>query len=87
MDVTETPFNSFVLRQAQTAGFFLGQLPDPKTGQKVIRKEAAAQVIQDLKMFEKKCENNLTNEEETLLTSAISNLVKLLEKVESTSTN
>jgi len=87
MEISQTPFNAFILRQAQNAGFFLGQLPDPNTGETVIRYQAAVQVIEDLKMLREKCEGNLNSEEKELLDSAISNLLKLAEQVEENSSN
>jgi len=79
-----TPFKSFVIRQAQKAGFFLGQLPDPNTGEKMLRLPAALEVINDLKMLAGKCQGNLNNEEQELLNSAISNLERLSTEVETT---
>jgi len=87
MEISQTPFNAFILRQAQNAGFFLGKLPDPNTGETVIRYQAAMQVIGDLKMIAEKCEGNLNVEEKELLDSAISNLLKLAEQVEKSATN
>jgi len=82
-----TPFKSFVVRQAQKAGFFLGQLPDPNSGEKIVRLPAAIEVIQDLEMLSEKCQGNLEEEEKALLNSAISNLQRLRNGVESTESN
>jgi len=75
-------FNNFVLLQAQNAGLFLGQLPNPSTGQKSVNLVAAKSVIDSLEMLAAKTKGNLTNEEQTLLTKAIDNLSHLYKQAE-----
>jgi len=70
-------FNNFVLLQAQNAGLFLGQLPHPTTGQKSVNLTAAQSVIDSLEMLAEKTKGNLTEQEQTLLNSAIENLNNL----------
>lgn len=70
-------FNNFVLLQAQNAGLFLGQLPNPLTGKKSVNLIAAESVIESLEMLVVKTAGNLTTEEQTLLTKAIENLTYL----------
>ena len=80
MPAADPRFNDFVLLQAQNAGFFLGQLPNPTTGEKQINLRAAKSVIDSLEMLEIKTEGNLTAEEERLLRTALTNLRPLYEK-------
>ncbi|MFC7338563.1 DUF1844 domain-containing protein [Haloferula chungangensis] len=80
MPAADPRFNDFVLLQAQNAGFFLGQLPNPATGEKQVNLRAAKSVIDSLEMLEIKTEGNLTTEEERLLQTALTNLRPLFEK-------
>lgn len=85
MSSTPSPdprFNNFVLLQAQNAGLFLGQLPNPATGEKSINLIAAKSVIDSLEMLANKTSGNLTTDEQTLLTKAIENLTHLYQEAE-----
>lgn len=75
-------FNEFVILQAQNAGLFLGQLPNPHTGEKEINLRAAQSVIDSLEMLERKTQGNLTATEYQLLKMAINNLRPLYEQAE-----
>jgi len=75
-------FNEFILLQAQNAGLFLGQIPNPHTGQKQINLRAAKSVIDSLEMLEAKTRGNLTENEAQLLSSALKNLRPLYLAVE-----
>ena len=70
-------FNDFVLLQAQNAGLFLGQIPNPHTSEKSINLRAAKSVIDSLGMLKKKTSGNLTQSEEKLLEMALKNLIPL----------
>ncbi len=70
-------FNDFILLQAQNAGLFLGQLPNPATGGKSVNLRAAKSVIDSLGMLRKKTAGNLTETEEKLLEMALKNLLPL----------
>lgn len=70
-------FNDFVLMQAQNAGLFLGQIPNPATGAKSVNLRAAKSVIDSLGMLKKKTAGNLTETEEKLLEMALKNLLPL----------
>lgn len=70
-------FNDFILLQAQNAGLFLGQIPNPATGQKNINLRAAKSVIDSLSMLKDKTRGNLTEKEEQLLHAALKNLIPL----------
>lgn len=70
-------FNEFVILQAQNAGLFLGQLPNPHTGGKSINLRAAKSVIDSLEMLASKTRGNLTASEVKLLTTALHNLKPL----------
>jgi len=74
---SDSRFNNFILLQAQNAGLFLGQLPHPATGEKSINLPAATSVIDSLEMLAEKTKGNLTEQEQTLLNSAIDNLNNL----------
>lgn len=67
-------FNEFVILQAQNAGLFLGQLPNPLTGEKQVNLRAAKSVIDSLEMLAFKTLGNLTETEEKLLSTALDNL-------------
>lgn len=73
----DSRFNEFVILQAQNAGLFLGQIPDPRSGEKNLNLRAAKSVIDSLEMLASKTRNNLTDSEEKLLTIALQNLKPL----------
>lgn len=70
-------FHDFVLLQAQNAGLFLGQIPNPATGEKTVNLRAAKSVIDSLGMLKAKTAGNLTENEEKLLEMALKNLIPL----------
>jgi len=70
-------FNEFVILQAQNAGLFLGQIPNPQTGAKSVNLRAAKSVIDSLEMLASKTRGNLTVSEEKLLATALQNLKPL----------
>jgi hypothetical protein len=70
-------FNEFVILQAQNAGLFLGQIPNPQSGQKSINLRAAKSVIDSLEMLASKTRGNLTTSEAKLLNTALQNLKPL----------
>jgi len=72
-------FNEFVILQAQNAGLFLGQLPNPLTGDKQINLRAARSVIDSLEMLATKTSGNLTPGEQKLLRTALENLRPLFQ--------
>jgi len=74
MSEADPRFNEFILLQAQNAGLFLGQIPNPHTGQKQVNLRAAKSVIDSLEMLEAKTRGNLTENEGKLLSSALKNL-------------
>ena len=78
----DTRFNEFVYLQAQNAGFFLGQLPNPSTGETNVNLKAAASVLDSLEMLAVKTRNNLTEEEAHLLEKALINIRALYANVE-----
>ena len=67
-------FNEFVILQAQNAGLFLGQIPNPHDGRKVVNLRAAKSVIDSLEMLASKTSGNLTPSETKLLDTAIRNI-------------
>jgi hypothetical protein len=73
-------FNEFIILQAQNAGLFLGQIPNPHTGEKQINLRAAKSVIDSLEMLASKTHGNLTASEEKLITTALANLRPLFEQ-------
>lgn len=78
MSATPDPrFNEFIILQAQNAGLFLGQIPNPHTGTKTINLPAAKSVIDSLEMLTSKTHGNLTDSEAKLLSSALRNLLPL----------
>src|SRR6266853_3053528 len=67
-------FIEFVVMHAQNAALFLGQIPNPKTGEAEINLDLARMFIDQLEMIQEKTRGNLTNEETTVLRNALSNL-------------
>src|SRR6516225_10870721 len=67
-------FIEFVMMHAQNAALFLGQIPNPKTGEAEINLDLARMFIDQLEMIQEKTRWNLTNEEATVLRNALSNL-------------
>jgi hypothetical protein len=79
---TDTRFNDFVYLQAQNAGLFLGQLPNPATGETSVNLKAAATVLDSLEMLAAKTKGNLTTDESSLLEKALLNIRALYANVE-----
>jgi Domain of unknown function (DUF1844) len=67
-------FIEFVMMHAQNAALFLGQIPNPKTGEPEINLDLARMFIDQLEMIQEKTRGNLTNEETTVLRNTLSNL-------------
>ena len=67
-------FIEFVMMHAQNAALFLGQIPNPKTGEAEINLDLARMFIDQLEMIQEKTRGNLTNEESMVLRNALSNL-------------
>ena len=67
-------FIEFVMMHAQNAALFLGQIPNPKTGEAEINLDLARMFIDQLEMIQEKTRGNLTNEEAMVLRNAVSNL-------------
>jgi hypothetical protein len=67
-------FIEFVMMQAQNAALFLGQIPNPQTGQGEVNLELAKMFIDQLGMIQEKTRGNLTNEESAVLRNTLSNL-------------
>jgi len=78
----DSRFNDFVYLQAQNAGLFLGQLPNPGTGETSVNLQAAATVLDSLEMLSVKTRGNLTAEEADLLEKALLNIRALYANVE-----
>jgi uncharacterized protein DUF1844 len=70
-------FIEFVMMHAQNAALFLGQIPNPKTGEGEVNLELAKMFIDQLEMIQEKTRGNLTNEESTVLKNTLSNLQML----------
>ena len=75
-------FADFVILQAQNAGMFLGQIPNPAAGKPQVNIQAARSVLDSLEMLENKSQGNRTEEEDKLLQTALLNLRSLYDKVE-----
>lgn len=67
-------FIEFVMMQAQNAALFLGQIPNPQTGQPEVNLEVARMFIDQLAMIREKTRGNLTKDESTVLGNALSSL-------------
>jgi Domain of unknown function (DUF1844) len=67
-------FVEFVMMHAQNAALFLGQIPNPQTGQAEVNLELAKMFIDQLAMIQEKTRGNLSSEESIVLRNALSNL-------------
>src|SRR6184192_3301822 len=67
-------FIEFVMMHAQNAALFLGQIPNPKTGEGEVNLELAKMFIDQLSMIQEKTRGNLSNEEAAVLKNTLSNL-------------
>jgi hypothetical protein len=67
-------FIEFVMMHAQNAALFLGQIPNPKTGEPEVNLDLARMFIDQLEMIQEKTRGNLTNEETMVLRNTLSNL-------------
>ena len=67
-------FIEFVMMQAQNAALFLGQIPNPQTGQGEVNLDLAKMFIDQLAMIQEKTRGNLSNEESTVLKNTLANL-------------
>src|SRR5436309_3100957 len=67
-------FIEFVMMHAQNAALFLGQIPNPRTGEAEINLDLARMFIDQLEMIQEKTRGNLTNEETMVLRNTLSNL-------------
>ena len=67
-------FIEFVMMQAQNAALFLGQIPNPQTGQGEVNLDLAKMFIDQLAMIQEKTRGNLTSEEATVLRNTLANL-------------
>jgi hypothetical protein len=67
-------FIEFVMMHAQNAALFLGQIPNPKTGEPETNLDLARMFIDQLEMIQEKTRGNLTNEETMVLRNTLSNL-------------
>jgi hypothetical protein len=67
-------FIEFVMMHAQNAALFLGQIPNPKTGEGEVNLELAKMFIDQLAMIQEKTRGNLTSDEATVLKNTLSNL-------------
>ncbi|GAA5493877.1 hypothetical protein Rhal01_00029 [Rubritalea halochordaticola] len=70
-------FTDFIFLQAQNAGLFLGQLPNPATGERAVNLKAAKTVLDSLEMLHEKTQGNLTEQENQLLDKALVNIRSL----------
>lgn len=67
-------FVEFVMMHAQNAALFLGQIPNPRTGEPEVNLDLAKMFIDQLVMVQEKTRGNLSTEETTVLRNALSNL-------------
>lgn len=62
------------MMQAQNAALFLGQIPNPQTGEGEVNLDLARMFIDQLAMIQEKTRGNLSNEEATVLRNTLTNL-------------
>lgn len=63
----EVSFTTFIMSLNTSVLFHLGEIADPRTGQKTIDRELARHSIDTLVMLEEKSRGNLTEDEELLI--------------------
>jgi hypothetical protein len=78
-------FIEFVMMQAQNAALFLGQIPNPQTGEGEVNLDLARMFIDQLAMIQEKTRGNLSNEEAAVLRNTLSNLQMAFVEVSRTS--
>lgn len=67
-------FIEFVMMQAQNAALFLGQIPNPQTGEGEVNLDLARMFIDQLAMIQEKTRGNLSSEESAVLKNTLANL-------------
>ena len=67
-------FIEFVMMQAQNAALFLGQIPNPQTGEGEVNLDLARMFIDQLAMIQEKTRGNLSSEEAAVLKNTLVNL-------------
>src|SRR6187401_247038 len=67
-------FVEFVMMHAQNAALFLGQIPNPQTGEGEVNLDLARMFIDQLAMIQEKTRGNLSSEEATVLRNTLTNL-------------
>ena len=67
-------FIEFVVMHAQNAALFLGQIPNPRTGEAEVNLDLARMFIDQLAMIQEKTRGNLSNEEAAVLKNTLANL-------------
>ena len=70
-------FSNIILSYAVNATIHLGLSPDPSTGQISIDLNRAKDLIDILNVLKEKTENNLTEDEEKIMSETLSNLMSL----------
>jgi hypothetical protein len=73
-DTMSAMFASLVIQNANMALIFLGQAPNPQSGQSSQDLEHARYFIDQLEMLEVKTKGNLAKQEEALLKQSLTNL-------------
>ena len=67
-------FIEFIMMHAQNAALFLGQIPNPQTGEGEVNLDLARMFIDQLAMIQEKTRGNLSTEEATVLRNTLTNL-------------
>src|SRR5436309_13990023 len=67
-------FIEFVMMHAQNAALFLGQIPNPQTGEGEVNLDLARMFIDQLAMIQEKTRGNLSSEEAGVLRNTLANL-------------
>ena len=62
------------MMHAQNAALFLGQIPNPQTGEGEVNLDLARMFIDQLSMIQEKTRGNLSTEESTVLRNTLTNL-------------
>ena len=66
-EISSALFANMVMQQSNMALMFLGQVPHPESGERVVDLDAAKMFIDTIEMLEAKTKGNLNKNEETML--------------------
>jgi hypothetical protein len=73
-DLYQSIFEDLIIEMGQAGYFFLGEMDDPQSGDRLIDLESAKSIVDQLEMLVEKTNGNLTGTEAELLNGTLTNL-------------